>query len=33
VAGRLAVVDVSDGGAVRIHRVGRYAFVPLLWDR
>jgi protein-L-isoaspartate(D-aspartate) O-methyltransferase len=33
VAGRLAVVDVSDGGAVRIHRVGHYAFVPLLWDR
>jgi protein-L-isoaspartate(D-aspartate) O-methyltransferase len=33
VAGRLAVVDVSDGGAVRVRRVGHYAFVPLLWDR
>jgi protein-L-isoaspartate(D-aspartate) O-methyltransferase len=32
VAGRLAVVDVTDRGAVQVRRVGHYAFVPLLWD-
>ncbi len=32
VAGRLAVIDRGDEGAVGVRHVGHYAFVPLIWQ-